>query len=963
MLRFFTFGGIGIASDDGSTVPRLRPPRLALLAVVAAADDRGVSRERLASFFWPDADERNARHSVRQALYALRNDLNREVVRAEGAALVLDPAEISADVIEFRRALAAGDRARAVALVRGPFLDGFYLPGAPDFERWVEDQRARLAIATTSALLWLATEAERSNDRDGAVEWWRQLTVQDSLSGRFALGYLKALAARGDRAEALGFARQHEALVRRELEADPDPDIRLLESKLRATPTPEVVRAVGSVDVALAGAEPAADAAPVETRAATARPPSPRPGLRRRAVLVLGTLGLLTLFVTLAFRSVRPPDAPAVIAVGFIREDGVPKSMRGGRVLTDMIATDLSRIEGLSVLSNSRVLSLMRQSSDSAAAYADAARRAGASELLEGRLLIPRTAPLALEIRRVELRTGIVREVYRVTALDQYGLVDSLTNLVALRFRLRSPRSSIADATTSSPLAYRLYEEGLRAYYQSDTKAAQRLMRAALEEDSTFAMAAYYEALAAEGGNDILPDGRHVTDVVRTALRLAARAPERERMTITANLLVTYTDPSALAIAESLTTRYPDDPRAFVTLERARWFAGDWAGAVAALEQAIELDSIGDHKGIARCHLCRDFEALSEVYLWWDSLPAAARVMQRYATAKPDSLGPFFNRAVVAARLGDSVASDLAFQRLTSRGGDFRQVKLALDLTLERYAAVEQEVRPLLASSWIGEWGVGAWNLLIALRNEGRLREATQFQHTGVLAGFPKPGVERSGGDPFNEGILALERGDPRTAATVFGDLRRADLSWWMPGVQARHMTWNGTLRGMALAAAGDTAAVRALADSVEASGRRSAYGRDRKAHHYLRGLVLASAGRHEDAANEFRAAIHSPTLGFTRVNYELARCLLSLDRAPEAIAALQPALRGEVDASNLYITRTDLHELLAQAFDRAGQADSASAHYRAVVKAWRHADPIFATRRARAEGWLARHVMASATR
>jgi tetratricopeptide (TPR) repeat protein len=662
---------------------------------------------------------------------------------------------------------------------------------------------------------------------------------------------------------------------------------------------------------------------------------------------------LLTIFAMPAFRSFGREDARPVFAVGFIREDDVPKSTRGGRVLTDMLATNLSRVEGLTVLSNSRVLAVMRQGSDSAAAYADAARRAGASELLEGRLLMPRTAPVGLEIRRVELRTGTVKDVYRVTALDQYGLVDSLTKIVALRFRLRSPRSSIAEASTSSPMAYRLYEEGLRAYYQSDTKAAQRLMRAALEEDSTFALAAYYEALIPDGGSDILPDGRHVIDVVRTALRLAQRAPERERLTITANLLVLHTDASALAIAESLTTRYPDDPRALMTLEKARWFAGDWAGAVAALERAIVLDSIGDHKGIAMCHLCRDFEELSNVYLWWDSLPAAAHVMQRYAAAKPDSLGPFFNWAVIAARLRDSVASDSAFRRLTSRGGDFRQLRLSLDLTLERYDLVELEARPLHATSGMGEWGVGAWNLLIALRNQGRLREATQFHRTGTLAGFPKPAVERTG-DPFNEGILALERGDPRAAAKVFGDQMNVDMSWWMPGVQARHVTWNGTLRGMALAAAGDTAAVRALADTVEASGRRSAYGRDRKAHHYLRGLVLAAAERHEEATSEFRAAIHSPTLGFTRVNYELARCLLRLGRAREAVAALQPALRGEVDASNLYITRTDLHELLAQAFVAAGQPDSAAVHYRAVVKAWQQADPQYHDRRARASAWLA---------
>ena len=74
-------------------------------------------------------------------------------------------------------------------------------------------------------------------------------------------------------------------------------------------------------------------------------------------------------------------------------------------------------------------------------------------------------------------------------------------------------------------------------------------------------------------------------------------------------------------------------------------------------------------------------------------------------------------------------------------------------------------------------------------------------------------------------------------------------------------------------------------------------------------------------------------------MNLELARVLLRLDRPAEAVSILQPALRGEIDASNLYVTRTELHELLAESFARAGQADSAAAHYRAVVKAWRRAD------------------------
>jgi predicted Zn-dependent protease len=160
----------------------------------------------------------------------------------------------------------------------------------------------------------------------------------------------------------------------------------------------------------------------------------------------------------------------------------------------------------------------------------------------------------------------------------------------------------------------------------------------------------------------------------------------------------------------------------------------------------------------------------------------------------------------------------------------------------------------------------------------------------------------------------------------------------------------------MALAAAGDTLAVRALADTAERWGSESAYGRDRRASHYLRGMGLIASGRDADAAREFAAAISSPSLGFTRVNYELGKVLLRLRRPAEAIAALQPALRGEIDASNLYVTRTELHEVLARAFDAAGQRDSASAHYRAVVRAWRRADAPFHARRDSASAWLTRH-------
>jgi len=166
----------------------------------------------------------------------------------------------------------------------------------------------------------------------------------------------------------------------------------------------------------------------------------------------------------------------------------------------------------------------------------------------------------------------------------------------------------------------------------------------------------------------------------------------------------------------------------------------------------------------------------------------------------------------------------------------------------------------------------------------------------------------------------------------------------------------------MSLARARDTTLVLAVADSVEAWGRGSLFGRDRRLHHFLRGQVHAIAGRHEDAVREYQEAAFAPSLGFTRINYELARSLVALGRPREAVPVLQAALRGVMDASNLYVSRTELHELLAESFDRAGMRDSAAVHYRAVVKAWRRADPMFQERTARAAAWLAQHQRSATT-
>jgi hypothetical protein len=103
--------------------------------------------------------------------------------------------------------------------------------------------------------------------------------------------------------------------------------------------------------------------------------------------------------------------------------------------------------------------------------------------------------------------------------------------------------------------------------------------------------------------------------------------------------------------------------------------------------------------------------------------------------------------------------------------------------------------------------------------------------------------------------------------------------------------------------------------------------------------MLLIARQRDAEAAVELREAIHSPTNGFTRINLELGKTLLRLDRPAEAVPVVRAALNGGIDGSNLYVTRTELHELLAQAFEGMGQRDSAAVHYRAVVHSWSRSD------------------------
>lgn len=967
VLRLRTFGGLWLENPAAGSSTPTRPRPLALLAILAIAGAKGMTRDRILGVLWPDVDEDRARHALSQTLYLVRRDVGADVVLT-GPSLRLDAERIRSDVAEFRAAVAARRWNDAAALYVGPFLDGFFLADAPEFERWAESLRASLATDGIRAIETVAKASTDSGQHQQAAEHWHRLTRFDPADPRIALAYMEALAAAGDRSAALAHGKAHGELVRRELDSEPDPAIGRLMVRLREAPhdtgdmavpdAPATEFSAGDTTSAPADADSArsdgADRPNVALAPAFVHARSRRSLMRQSALARTGVAGAIGLAALIGWRAgnAAPATTEPVLAVGRIRAVAVTDSDFLGAVAGEMLATSLGRVDALHVIASSRMMELTAPDRDpSPAAIASAAQRAGATQIIEGEVIPLGGQRVRLEVRRVDLARGLVRGGYRVSGIDGIALFDSVTALIAADLRLAAPPGgSLTEASTRSPVAYRFYDEGLRAFYQGDGQSANRLFRSAIREDSLFAMATYYAWRTAKLAAQ--PD---VATLADRAVALASHASERDRLLILTHVGADRDDPRALAAAETLATRYPSDPEALV---RAAEIVPDLARAIALFERSIAIDSIAAVDSTALCRRCDALGALTWRYAWADSAAAVERTLARWQMIRPNDPNPWAILGDWLVGFGRRAEADAATRRYEKLGGgvgNAHLVALTQSLRLDDVEASNQLCASGLATSDINDFLRYRWFCVLALRMQGRYGEAIALARDNRVPGSTVA-RHRVGPEIYQTALLDMEMGRPGVAAEEFRaiDRDRGDTAQATAGRRAHNAAWLLTLSATAAVAGGDTLRARALADTIELLGQHSLFPRDPLLHHFVRGVLHARAHEDEAAVRELRAALNSMTFGYTRINYELGQRLLALGRPAEGIPLMEAALHGGIEGSGLYITRTELHELLAQLFDANHQRDSAAAHYAVVERSWRSADPVFRPRYEVARKWLA---------
>src|SRR5437660_578573 len=226
MLTLELLGALSLR-DETRPVPvaaqQKRP--LGLLAILGLAGRKGLSRDRIEAYLWPESSGVRAQHALDQTVYAIRHALGSDVIVPTGRELRLNPDLVRVDIWEFEQAIRTSQWTVAVGHYKGPLLDGFHFANSHELDSWIESNRTRLRLEYQDAIKVLAKNSAEAGDHSQSVTWWRKLANSDPLSAGATKQLMLALAADGDRAGAVKHARLYQELVRQELEMEPDAEI------------------------------------------------------------------------------------------------------------------------------------------------------------------------------------------------------------------------------------------------------------------------------------------------------------------------------------------------------------------------------------------------------------------------------------------------------------------------------------------------------------------------------------------------------------------------------------------------------------------------------------------------------------------------------------------------------------------------------------------------------------------
>ncbi|MBL0171727.1 MAG: hypothetical protein IPP90_13580 [Gemmatimonadaceae bacterium] len=595
---------LGALNLSGSNAPQAaealaRPKPLALLLYLALARPQGFQpQDKLFALFWPESDAKRAQISLRQAVHVLKRALGDGIIARRGRSeLGVDLSRLCCDALRFDEAIAAKQPELALERYQGDLLSGFYVPDAPDFERWLSGERARLRDLAIGAARGLMATSAAADDAAGAARWasrWCALSPDDQQALRCAMEHSVAA---GDRSAAL---RTYDAFVEFLAEGDEQPDADLVQFASRVRERVLRDAPIRTPDTLMFEVESAPASMPLPVPPATGVQ-----GLARRRRGLVWAVAAMTLLVagvvgTRLYDTTRRTAAEGGVLATRIAV--LPFTVRGGASveflregLVDLLSAKLDGAGGLSTVDPRAIFAYQRAHtpiSDDPRRAVEIAQQFAAGQYVMGSV-IEAGGRIALNAsiydaagRRRATADGSARdETQLLAAIDKLA-----RDLLAAQFSDAPAHLEFTAATTTASLpALKAFLDGERAVRAGQGTEAVDAFSRAVREDSTFALAHYRLSTAADWSSQ----SALIQKSINLSMRFSDRLPQHERLSLRARSLV---NDGAAEEADrqyrKLVATYPDDTDAWNQLGELLFHTGPWRGTPmvesrAAFEQVL----------------------------------------------------------------------------------------------------------------------------------------------------------------------------------------------------------------------------------------------------------------------------------------------------------------------------------------------------------------------------------------
>jgi TolB-like protein/DNA-binding SARP family transcriptional activator/Flp pilus assembly protein TadD len=647
MIRFQMMGTVDLRDAQGREIGAVlrRPKQLALLGYLAAARPAGFHRrDTLVALFWPELDTPHARNSLRQAVHALRDTLGRDVVLSRGEEeLALNEQLLWCDVRDFAATLDAGRAEQALDLYRGALLQGLHVSDAPEFERWLEEEREQVRRRACQAAQHLSDSEDTAGNPVGAARWALRVTELSPFDETAVRRLVERLDGMGDRAGAVRAYEEFERRLSRDLEVEPSAETQALIAEIRVR---------GNIPSGSPVSQP------------PTREPAPRseaarqlPVGRRRRVLLVG-VGLFVLTsVWFAFRA-QMQARSATAAASAKRLVVLPFTNLGPADdayftdgVTEEITARLATVGRMRVIGSTSANRYRRTEKS----IIEIGRELGVDYVLEGSVRWETSAEGRPRVRvtpqlvNTADGTHVWAEVYDEPLDEIFRVQSDIAQKVvkALDVTLLEPqRRTIEVVPTRNLEAYGYYLRGNEYLRRGGFgQTALRMYEKAVALDSAFALAyAMVSRIRSRmylSHADRSPEGLAAAKrAVDKALELAPDLPEAHHSLGTYYWLGWLDYDRALREFAIVEASRPNDSQLLGARAVLRQRQGKLREALVDFERAQQIDPASP--GIA--------DGYGQTFMMQRDFPRAEAQFARAIALSPDAVEPHFNRVMVALR-------------------------------------------------------------------------------------------------------------------------------------------------------------------------------------------------------------------------------------------------------------------------------------------------------------------------